>query len=86
MPARKRSGDWYSPYFAPSTIVVGVLVIVVSVSAGRYAGNVMIERDKSRYAPRVNLTEPVQHIAPTKVTHHALPEHPNLSPSANIQH
>ncbi len=86
MPARKRSGDWYSPYFAPSTIVVGVLVIVVSVSAGRYAGNLMIERDMSRYTPQVNLTEPVQHIAPTKVTHHAPSQHENnMSPSAKVQ-
>lgn len=86
MSAHKRSGDWYSPYFAPSTIVVGILVIVVSVSAGRYVGNIMIERDESRYAPQANLIEPAEHLAPTKVTHHASPVHENLSPSANIPH
>lgn len=84
MPARKKPGEWYSPYFAPSTIVVGILVIIVSVQAGRYVGNVMIERDKSRYSPAVNLSEPGHHLAPPKSAQHALTAHKNLSPSANV--
>lgn len=86
MPGRKRSDEWYSPYFAPSTIVVGVLVIFVSVQAGRYAGNMMIERDKSRYTPIVNVAEPEEHVAPTKAARQQLQVHGKPSPSANELH
>ncbi|HXW51309.1 MAG TPA: hypothetical protein VEJ41_04905 [Candidatus Acidoferrales bacterium] len=86
MPGRKRSDEWYSPYFAPSTIVVGVLVIIISVQAGRYAGNLMIARDMSRYQPATNLVEPLQHPAPTKAARPAPPAHEKLSPSANGSH
>jgi hypothetical protein len=86
MPGRKRSNEWYSPYFAPSTIVVGVLVIFVSVQAGRYAGNMMIERDKSRYAPVVNVVEPQERAVPTKAARPQAPAHGKLSPSANQSH
>lgn len=83
MPGRKRSDEWYSPYFAPSTIVVGVLVIFISVQAGRYAGNALIERDKSRYTPVLNVSEPVERMAPTKGARHAAQGHGKVSPSAN---
>jgi hypothetical protein len=86
MPGRKRSGEWYSPYFAPSTVVVGVLVIIISISAGRYVGNVMIERDKSRYTPTVNLAAPTQRVGPTKTTHATPLAHGKVSPSAKLQH
>ena len=80
MPGRRRpGGDWYSPYFAPSTIVVGIIVIFVSVQAGRYVGNMMIERDKSRYASQqVTAVQPVAQKAAAKTVHHAS----HLSPKA----
>jgi hypothetical protein len=84
MPSHRRSDEWYSPYFAPSTIVVGVLVIVISISAGRYVGNIMIERDKSRYTPLVEYIEPVNGSTPTKVTRSVAPRHGKLSPSAKV--
>jgi hypothetical protein len=86
MPGRKRSNEWYSPYFAPSTIVVGIIVIFVSVQAGRYAGNAMIERDETRYTPVVNTVEPQQGVAPTKAARRPARTHEKLSPSANPQH
>jgi hypothetical protein len=84
MPGRRRSDEWYTPYFAPSTIVVGVLVIVISISAGRYVGNIMIERDKSRYTPSVEYIQPASGSTPTKVTRAAAPQHGKLSPSAKV--
>jgi hypothetical protein len=84
MPGRRRSEEWYSPYFAPSTIVVGVLVIVISISAGRYVGNIMIQHDKSRYTPLVEYIEPAAGSTPTKVTRVAAPRHGKLSPSAKV--
>jgi hypothetical protein len=86
MPSRRRSDEWYSPYFAPSTIVVGVLVIIISVSAGRYVGNIMIERDRSRYTPAVEYVQAASHAATTKVTHTATQVHGKLSPSAKPSH
>lgn len=82
MPGRKRAGEWYSPYFAPSTIVVGIVVIFVSVQAGRYVGNMMIERDKSRYTPaQVTAAQPVAQKVPAKSGHH-ISHHVLLSPKA----
>jgi hypothetical protein len=75
----KRSSEWYSPYFAPSTIVVGVIVIIVSIQAGRYAGSAIVERDKSRYTPIIRMTEPPVH-APAPL--HRQP----LSRSAKVSH
>jgi hypothetical protein len=86
MPGRKPSGEWYSPYFAPSTIVVGVLVIIISVGAGRYYGNLTIERDERRYQPAVMMAVPASSLAPTKVTRAVGARHGKPSPSAKASH
>lgn len=85
MTGRKRSAhEWYSPYFAPSTVVVGLAVIIVSVQAGRYAGGLMMERDKARYAPvAVGVTQTVQ--PGTKSRSHKAPL-VRLSPAAQAAH
>ena len=84
MPGRKRSDEWYSPYFAPSTIVVGVLVIIVSIGAGRYVGNLTIERDKARYSHVTGIASSTENVAPTKATRPTSVTHGKLSPSAKV--
>jgi hypothetical protein len=86
MPGRKPSGEWYSPYFAPSTIVVGVLVIIISISAGRYYGTLTIQQDERRYEPAAMMVVPNSSVAPTKVTRAVGARHGKPSPSAKTSH
>jgi hypothetical protein len=41
----------YAPYFAPSTIVVGAVVVALSIVAGRYTGALVMNREAARYGP-----------------------------------
>jgi hypothetical protein len=41
----------YAPYFAPSTIVVGAVVVALSIIAGRYTGALVMNREATRYGP-----------------------------------
>jgi hypothetical protein len=73
MPGTKRPGpEWYTPYFAPTTILVAALVLLVSIQAGWYTGNYFIARDK---APA--LTAPVNPTVqrPAKVATHGQAAH-----------
>jgi hypothetical protein len=32
---RQSTNEWYSPYFAPTTVIIAISVLIVSVEAGR---------------------------------------------------
>jgi hypothetical protein len=52
MPASPQARPgWYTPYFSPSTVVVGAVVIVFSIIAGRYTGALVMNREAARYGP-----------------------------------
>jgi hypothetical protein len=64
MPTTKRQAtDWYTPYFAPTTILVAALVLLVSIQAGWFAGNYFIERDKASASLTAPVNPTVQHAA-----------------------
>jgi hypothetical protein len=54
---RPAQGDWYSPYFAPTTVFVAISVLFLSIEAGKYTGAYLIQRDRAAQAP---LTAPIQ--------------------------
>jgi hypothetical protein len=70
MTTAKRSipGDWYTPYFAPTTVIIAITVLVVSIEAGKYTGNYFIERDKDAQAAQAT-TVTVTHAAPAAAAH-----------------
>ncbi len=56
---RHASNEWYSPYFAPTTVIVAITVLFFSVEAGRYAGNYFVQRDLA-----ATVTTPVTNVVP----------------------
>ena len=56
---RRAPNEWYSPYFAPTTVIIAMTVLFVSVEAGRYYGTYFVQRDL--VAP---VTSPVTNIVP----------------------
>ena len=70
------SGEWYTPYFAPTTVIIAITVLVLSIEAGKYAGNYFIERDKTAQAGR---TTEIMMRAPTKAAAHGAPARSHTS-------
>jgi len=67
---RHASNEWYSPYFAPTTVIIAISVLIVSVEAGRYVGNYFVQRDRAAAAATpVTYLSPA-HRVPTKVVAH----------------
>jgi hypothetical protein len=74
MPGSPRSGkDWYSPYFAPATILVAAAVLLISVQAGRLAGNLVLSRNRAQYAPPTTVAVPPANHSRAKPAHHRSP-------------
>ena len=48
-------GEWFSPYFAPTTVLVAAIVLFLSVEAGRYAGGYYIQKDQSATVPGASI-------------------------------
>ena len=72
MGSKRSSSEWYTPYFAPTTVLIAVTVLVVSIEAGKYVGNYFIQRDHSDDMDMVAATAaPVVSHAPTKAAAHA---------------
>jgi hypothetical protein len=66
----KRANDWYSPYFAPTTVLIAVTVLILSIESGKYVGNYFIARDRAAIlALPVANNATVVHM-PTKPTVH----------------
>jgi hypothetical protein len=67
---KRQANDWYSPYFAPTTVLIAVTVLILSVEAGKYVGNYYVARDRAAtlVLPVAN-TATVVHM-PTKPTAH----------------
>jgi len=62
--------EWYSPYFAPITVIIAITVLIVSVEAGRYVGNYFVQRDLSTAATTPATYVAPAHGAPTKAAAH----------------
>ena len=76
--------EWYTPYFAPTTVIIAVTVLFVSIEAGKYVGNFYIQRDRAAQAAQMTMqpasqtsTKGAPHAAPARVqkatngkTHH----------------
>jgi len=77
---RPSQGDWYSPYFAPTTVLVAISVLILSVEAGKYTGAYFIQRDKAAQAALTTSTT-VQHTA-TKATPHRIPVRSHTAPAS----
>ncbi len=45
--AKRPQGDWYTPYFAPTTVLIAVTVLIVSVQAGKFVGNYYVQRERA---------------------------------------
>ena len=56
---RHAPNEWYSPYFAPTTVIIAITVLIVSVQAGKYAGNYFVQRDLA-----ATVATPVTNIVP----------------------
>ena len=77
------SGDWYTPYFAPTTVIIAITVLFLSIEAGKYAGNYFIERDKTAQAGQ--MTDIILR-APTKAATHGAPARSHSSTTGKTQH
>jgi hypothetical protein len=75
---RPAQGDWYSPYFAPTTVLVAISVLFLSIEAGKYTGAYLIQRDKAAQAA---LTTPMPDRATTKATNHHAPARSHAVPA-----
>jgi hypothetical protein len=67
---RHAPNEWYSPYFAPTTVIIAITVLIVSVEAGRYVGNYFVQRDLSTAATTPVTYAAPAHGAPTKAAAH----------------
>jgi hypothetical protein len=77
---KRVANDWYSPYFAPTTVLIAATVLFVSWEAGRYAGNMSVAHDRNALVPTaVTDTLPVMHLTPTKAAAHT----PSVKASAS---
>jgi hypothetical protein len=77
--------EWYTPYFAPTTVLIAVTVLIVSVEAGRYAGNYFIERDKAAQAAQASTVVPLSQ-SPTKAATHGTQSRSHPASSGKTQH
>jgi hypothetical protein len=73
---RHAPNEWYSPYFAPTTVIIAITVLIVSVEAGRYVGNYLVQRDRSTAA-----ATPVSYVAPVHRTQTKAAAHHSKSPA-----
>ena len=70
-PGRPAQADWYSPYFAPTTVLIAITVLFVSIEAGKYTGTYFIERDRaSQGVQTMQLTPTTPAKGTTKAAHH----------------
>ena len=81
---RPSQGDWYSPYFAPKTVLVAISVLILSIEAGKYTGAYLIQRDKAAQAA-LTTSAAVQH-APTKATAHRTPSRSQTATGSKTHH
>lgn len=80
---RQSTNEWYSPYFAPTTVIIAITVLIVSVEAGRVVGNYFVQRDRATAATPVSYVAPA-HRAPTKAgAHHVRATTIHATPSKN---
>jgi hypothetical protein len=83
---KRQANDWYSPYFAPTTVFVAVTVLIVSIQAGKYVGNYYVARDRAAtLALPVANTATVVHM-PTKSTVRGTQIKPRPSTSSKTPH
>jgi hypothetical protein len=69
---KRAANDWYSPYFAPTTVLIAATVLFLSWEAGKYAGNLSVAHDRNALVPTtVTNVLPVTHGTPTKAAGHA---------------
>ncbi len=68
--AKRPSNDWYSPYFAPTTVLIAATVLFVSWEAGKYAGNLSVAHDRNAFVPTTVTDSLPVHLAPTKAAVH----------------
>jgi hypothetical protein len=84
--AKRPVNEWYSPYFAPTTVFIAVTVLVISVQAGKYTGNYFIQRDKAASLTAPLNVVPAQHAVPTKAAAHTSPAKAGHSTSGKTRH
>lgn len=79
--SKRPANDWYSPYFAPTTVLIAATVLFLSWQAGKYAGNLSVAHDRNVLAPMTTVTNvlPMTRRTPTKAAAHT----PSVKPSAS---
>lgn len=80
---RPAQGDWYSPYFAPTTVLVAISVLFLSIEAGKYTGIYLIQRDRT--APTA-VTAPVSGHTATKAAAHTTPARSHRAAAGKTHH
>ena len=80
---KRPAGEWYSPYFAPMTVFIAVTVLVMSIYAGKYYGNYLIERDR---AATVSVPVATVTALPTKAAARTAPAKPHAAVSGKTSH
>jgi hypothetical protein len=80
--SKRPANDWYSPYFAPTTVLIAATVLFISWQAGRYAGNLSVAHDRNALLPAaVTDSLPGVHLTPTKTAAHT----PTVKASASTR-
>jgi len=84
---RPAGADWYTPYFAPTTVVIAITVLFLSIEAGKYAGNYFIERDRPAQTD-AQLTRAVPAVPriSTKAAAHGTPARSHTTTAGKTQH
>lgn len=80
---RPAQGDWYSPYFAPTTVLAAVSVLFLSIEAGKYTGAYLIQRDKPAQPV---ITAPISAHTATKAAAHATPPRSHAATTGKSHH
>lgn len=82
---RQAQSEWYSPYFAPTTVIIAITVLGVSILAGRYVGGLFVQRDRATTAAATTATYTSStHRMTTKTAaHHSRTKTIHAAPSKN---
>lgn len=81
---RHAPSEWYSPYFAPTTVIIAITVLIVSVEAGRYVGNLLVQRDRTAAAVTpVTYAVPAHKVPSKAAAHHSRSTIIHATPSKN---
>jgi len=83
--SKRPSAEWYTPYFAPTTVLIAVTVLIVSIEAGKYVGNYFIQRDHADMDLVAATAAPVVSHAPTKPAAHSAHLHAHTAVSGKTQ-